>query len=70
MQYLDESDWAEFREKNSAAYHWLLGRDLLRELQHWRKIRESSGLDRWQFDRLAELEQWADVTAAEQKGVA
>ena len=69
MQYLTGSDWEELRAKHSAAYHWLLGRSLLRELAHLRKVREAAGLNEWQFNRLVELEDWAVDTAAEKKGV-
>ena len=60
MQYMNETDWAEFRQKFPDAASWMDGRTLRNELAHLRHIFKEypAQFTKWQSERLSELEAW------------
>ena len=60
MQYMNETDWAEFRQKFPDAASWMDHRTLRNELQHLRSVavNRPHQFTKWQSERLHELESW------------
>lgn len=60
MQYMNETDWAEFRQKFPDAASWMDDRTLRNELAYLRSVLQEapSDLTAWQSKRLDELGRW------------
>ena len=60
MKYLTGKDWQEFFEAFPGAESWIMRRDLEQEHAFLKRCKEKNCLvNRWQEERLAELDEWA-----------